>query len=98
MMVFEMNSEARKAAIAGTRMLVLEETFDALVDALIWSGAIPQNAASVMLDHLAERFIAHSDGRLKSEWAIDRGELLDQASRLKSQAALRSGASISARG
>lgn len=93
MMVFEINKEARAAALAGTRVLILEETFDALVGALIASGAIPQNAASVMLDHLAERFIAHSDGRLRSEFVIDRGELRDQAARLKLQAALRSDAS-----
>lgn len=64
-------------------MLILEECFDALVDALIASGAIPQNAAVVMLDHLAERFIAHSAGKIQSEWAIDRTEILDQAARLK---------------
>lgn len=86
MMVFEINKEARAARLAGTRMLLMEECFDALVDALIASGAIPQNAAAVMLDHLAERFIAHSDGRLKSEFAIDRSELLDQAARLRAQA------------
>lgn len=64
-------------------MLILEECFDALVDALIASGAIPQNAAAVMLDHLAERFIAHSAGDTDTNWAIDRDELFDQAVRLK---------------
>ena len=64
-------------------MLVLEEMFDALVDALIASGAIPQNAAAVMLEHLAERFIAHSQNELDSEWEIDPAELRDQASRLR---------------
>lgn len=77
------NREARQAATAGTRMLVLEEMFDALVSALVASGAIPQNAASVMLEHLAERFIAHSEGSLDSCWQADAAELRDQASRLR---------------
>lgn len=89
--MLEMNREARRAATAGSRMLIMEECFDALVDALIASGAIPHNAAVVMLDHLAERFIAHSEGRMRSEWAIDRTEILDQAARLKIQAANRRG-------
>lgn len=64
-------------------MLVLEEMFDALVAALVASGAIPQNAASTMLEHLAERFIAHSQGAMDSDWQVDPAELRDQASRLR---------------
>jgi len=82
-MVDKMNLEARSAQLAGTRMLILEECFDALTAALIASGAIPQNAAAVMLEHLAERFIAHSENTTESEWTIDAGELRDQASRLR---------------
>jgi hypothetical protein len=93
--MIESNREARTAAIAGSRMLVLEEMFDALVDALIASGAIPQNAASVMLEHLAERFIEHSAGRTKCEWQIDQSELRDQAARLRSLGANRRGAAES---
>lgn len=90
--MIESNREARAAAIAGSRMLVMEECFDALVDALVASGAIPQNAASVMLEHLAERFIEHSAGRTSTDWLIDRNELRDQAGRLRIQAASRRGA------
>jgi len=82
-MLIETNREARAAQLAGTRMLILENCFDALVDALIDSGAIPHNAAAAMLDHLAERFIAHSAGHIDSTWAIDKDELFDQAVRLK---------------
>ncbi len=78
-------------------MLILEECFDALVDALIASGAIPQNAATVMLDHLAERFIAHSGGDTETNWAIDHDELFDQAVRLKVHARRSSGTSATAR-
>ncbi len=69
-------------------MLVMEEMFDALVGALIAAGAIPQNAASVMLEHLAERFIELSEGRVESDWQIDPAELRDQASRLRAQSSL----------
>lgn len=78
-----MGREQRAAATAGTRMLIMEECFDALTAALIASGAIPQNAASVLLESLAERFIAHSQGELDSEWMVDPAELRDQASRLR---------------
>lgn len=79
----ETNREARQAALAGTRMLILENMFDALIETLVASGAIPQNAASVLLESLAERFIAHSEGAMESEWMIDPAELRDQASRLR---------------
>lgn len=82
----ETTSAERAAKLAGTRMLIMEECWDALVDALIASGAIPQNAAIVMLDHLAERFIAHTRGDVESNWAIDEDELFDQAVRLKVRA------------
>lgn len=64
-------------------MLIMEECWDALVAALIASGAIPQNAASVLLESLAERFIEQSEGARESEWQIDPAELRDQASRLR---------------
>lgn len=96
-MMLDMTREARTATLAGTRMLILETTFDALVDALIQSGAIPQNAASVMLEYLAERFIAHSAGTIETEWAIDKSELMDQAARLKTLAASRAAPASSAR-
>lgn len=86
MMQIETTTAGRAATLAGTRMLILEECFDALVDALIASGAIPQNAAVVMLDHLAERFMAHSGGDTETNWAIDHDELFDQAVRLKVKA------------
>lgn len=89
-MQMETTSAERAAKLAGTRMLILEECFDSLVDALIASGAIPQNAAVVMLDHLAERFIAHTRGDVESSWAIDEDELFDQAVRLKVHAKRRS--------
>jgi hypothetical protein len=96
MMQMEKPIEARAAVLAGTRMLIMEECFDALVDALIASGAIPQNAAAVMLDHLAERFISHSAGDTDTGWAIDRDELFDQAVRLKIRAKRDVSASASA--
>lgn len=79
----ETNREARQAALAGTRMLILENIFDALIETLVASGAIPQNAASVLLESLAERFIAHSEKSLPTEWEIDPAELRDHASRLR---------------
>lgn len=90
-----MSREARQAALAGTRMMVLEECFDALIAALIASGAIPQNAASVMIEHLAERFIAHSEGNIQSDWQIDPMELRDQASRLRRAPVIRMAAAAS---
>lgn len=89
-MTLQTNREGRQAAISGTRMLVMEECFDALVGALIASGAMPENAAAVMLDHLAERFLDHASGRAESVWQIDPIELRCQADRLKNRAAPRS--------
>ena len=82
-----MSREQRTAATAGTRMLIMESCFDSLVAALVASGAIPQNAASVLLESLAERFIAHSRQELPTEWEIDPAELRDHARRLRTASA-----------
>jgi hypothetical protein len=75
-----------RAALAGTRMLIAEECFDAIVQMLIDSGAVPRSCAAVMLDRLSERLLLHASGRTDTHWGIRASELLDQAGRLSGKA------------
>jgi hypothetical protein len=75
-----------RAALAGTRMLIAEESFDAIVQMLIDSGLVPRGCAAVMLDRLSEKLLMHASGRTDTHWAIRAPELLDQAGRLSAKA------------
>lgn len=76
-----------RAALAGTRMLIAEESFDAILQMLIDSGLVPRGCAAVMLDRLSEKLLMHASGRTDTHWAIRAPELLDQATRFASKAA-----------
>lgn len=81
------DSDKERADLAGTRMLIAEECFDAMLQMLIDVGAVPRSFAAVMLDRLAERLLLHASGRTDTQWAIRAPELLDQATRLSTIAA-----------
>ncbi|MCK1577856.1 hypothetical protein [Bradyrhizobium sp. 174] len=75
-----------RAALAGTRMLIAEESFDAILQMLIDAGLVPRGCAAVMLDRLSEKLLMHASGRTDTHWAIRAPELLDQAGRLAAKA------------
>jgi len=77
-----------RAALAGTRMLIAEESFDAIVQMLIDSGLVPKGCAAAMLNRLSERLLLHASGRTETHWAIRAPELLDQAGRLSAKAVM----------
>lgn len=63
-------------------MLLLEEMFDAMLAMLVDSGAVKQEAATLMLHHLADRLKDHARGTTDTGWKTVPAELLDQATRL----------------
>jgi hypothetical protein len=77
-----------RAALAGTRMLIFEETTDALLQLLLDAGLVSKGCAAVMLDRLSERLLMHASGRTDTPWAIREPELIDQATRLAMKAAV----------
>lgn len=84
--VVELTAEARRACLAGTRMLILEECFDAITDLLIASKAVSAREAGIMLDSLASRLTDHAAGKTDTEWCVDRAEMLQQAFRVRQRA------------
>ncbi|WP_253640051.1 hypothetical protein [Bradyrhizobium sp. USDA 4541] len=76
-----------RAALAGTRMLIAEECFDAMLQMLIDAGLVPRSCAAVMLDRLSEKLLLHASERTDTHWAIRKPELIDQATRLSTKAA-----------
>ena len=80
--VVDLIREGRRAQLAGTRMLILEECFDAIVDLLVASKAVSAREAGVMLGSLALRLTEHAEGKTDTVWAVDPTELMEQAARL----------------
>lgn len=73
-------------------MLIAEESFDAIVQLLLDAGVMPKACVAVMLDRLSGKLMAHASDRTETHWAICEPELIDQAARLATKAAvLRSG-------
>jgi len=84
--IVELSADARRASLAGTRMLVLEECFDAIVNLLVASKAVSAREAGVMLDSLALRLTDHADGKTDTDYVVHRSEMREQAFRLKQRA------------
>lgn len=80
--------EARAAELAGTRMLIAEETTDALIALLIASGAVTTGEACICLMRLSERLEDHALGRRQSDWTVVPCELLDASARHAAHAAM----------
>lgn len=84
--VLELSADARRASLAGTRMLIAEECFDAIVDLLVTSKAVSAREAGVMLGSLASRLTDHAEGRTDTDWIVHRQEMLEQACRVRQRA------------
>lgn len=83
-----MNTAERAARLAGTRMLILEETTDALVTLLVASGAATKAEAGYALARLSERLNEYAAGRTETAWCFLAPELIEQAARLSEKATL----------
>lgn len=82
-----MRLEARTAALGGTRQMIADAQFAALVATLVDCRAIPANVMGAMLERLAENLIAKARGELESEFAVYPAELFDRARALRETAA-----------
>lgn len=80
-------AEARLAEISGTRQMIAEATFDALVTLLIEAGAVPKHMAAASLDRLAQRLEREASGETESDWMVMPAECLERAQNLTAQAA-----------
>lgn len=70
---------ARQAALAGTRALIAEERFSALVALLLDCGVCSAGDVQNMLAGLAARLSAHAERETISAWQIEPGELRIEA-------------------
>lgn len=84
--VLELTTDARRASLAGTRMLIVEECFDAIVDLLVASKAVSAREAGVMLGSLASRLTDHAEGKTDTDYVVHRKEMDEQVQRLKARA------------
>lgn len=86
-----MNKEARRSALAGTRQMIGDDSFDALVGALTAANAIPNSLMASTLEKLADAMIAKARGEMESDYLVYPAELLSRARTLgETAAALRS--------
>ncbi|MDB5620545.1 hypothetical protein [Tardiphaga sp.] len=80
-------TEARLASISGTRQMIADDQFSALVAALVECNVIPRDFMASALDRLADGLIAKARGELESEFVIYPAEAFDRARDLSAQAA-----------
>jgi hypoxanthine phosphoribosyltransferase len=85
--VLKLTADARRASLAGTRMLIVDECFDAITDLLIASKAVSAREAEAMLGSLASRLADHANGKTDTDYIVHRKEMDEQVLRLKSRAA-----------
>lgn len=91
------DSDQDRANLAGTRMLIFEETTDAMLQLLLDAGLVSKGCAAVMLDRLSAKLMMHASGLTETQWAIREPELIDQATRVAAKAAVMRGSVGAAR-
>lgn len=80
-------TEARLAAISGTRQMIAEASFDALVELLIEVGAVPTLMAADALHRLAQRLEREASVETGSDWIVHPAECIERSQSLTVQAA-----------
>ena len=75
--------EAKLAAIGGTRQMIAENCFDALINTLVETKVISATKIAIMLDRLAVNLGDVLSSPDDCPWVIDRSEMMDQVRRLK---------------
>lgn len=75
--------EARQAAIGGTRHMIHEDEFSALVALLVDCGAVPRNVMAGTLRRLAEMHSAKARLEQSCGYLIHSGELFARAQLLR---------------
>jgi hypothetical protein len=83
----EMSSQARMAALGGTRQLIHEDEFCVLVALLVDCGAVPRNVMAGALQGLAGQMIAKARGEMDTDVRVYPAELFDRARSLQATAA-----------
>lgn len=86
-MMLETNREARSAALGATRQMIADDSFAALVAALVDCKAVPRNVMSGVLDRLAGQLIAKARGEMETDVMVFPSELLERAKNLGEAAA-----------
>jgi hypothetical protein len=80
------DTEARLAAISGTRQMIADDQFAALVAALVECNAIPRDFMAAALERLADGLIAKARGQMETDWQVFSAECFDRARDLSAQA------------
>lgn len=73
--VFGQRTDERMAALAGTRQMIAEDQFDALVAILVDCGAVPRSFMAGALRRLADRLHAKARGQIDCEYVVYEPEL-----------------------
>lgn len=87
-MKLEMSSAARVASLGATRQMIADDSFAALVSALVDCKAVPRNVMSAVLYRLADRLIAKARGEMECDVTVFPTELFDRARGLAAMAAV----------
>jgi hypothetical protein len=77
--------EARRAAIGGTRQMIAEDSFDALVALLVDRGMVPRAVMADTLQKLADLMTDRARGNIASGYVLFAPEVFARAKVLASQ-------------
>lgn len=80
--------EARAASISGTRQMISEDSFAALVSALVECNAVPRDFMASALEKLAGDLVAKAKGETPTDWQVFPSECFERARNLNAHAAL----------
>ncbi len=80
-------TEARLAAISGTRQMIAEASFDTILALLVEAGAVPTHMAAASLDRLARQLEREALGETGSDWIVVPAECFERARHLSARAA-----------
>lgn len=86
--MLETNSEARRAALGATRQMIADDSFNALVSALVDCKAVPRNVMSSVLEGLADKLIAKARGEMECDAQLYPTEIFQRVRDLSAQAAM----------
>lgn len=86
-MIAETTLAARTAALGATRQMIAEDSFSALVAALVACKAVPRDAMADALERLADGLIRKARGEMETDVMVFPTECFDRARELSAQAA-----------
>lgn len=81
-----LTTEAKLAAISGTRAMIAQDEFFVLTEVLVRCGAVPKAVMAAAFQTLAGHFLGKASGEIETDWMVCPAELRERAATLRAMA------------